>query len=1436
MFRKYIRQGRGAFSAAALIVTSILGMLPAIADVSIETQPSHSEKSLGESVTLSVEADGRGLRYQWYKNGIMLSGKTEKSLPLSRLKASDSGTYHVRVTDNSGDREWSAPGIVTVNPASGGTINICNINMSGPRDKVLVVHPEDKEALEGRNWFAQPFVGKDMKSFMPVGPPVPFYDNEALHGVWYKQPNLLRTVGHASPGEEVLVQFRVWQFGTGMTFEEALDNKSDFFASNIFKYSLGGAGSPPSIPSSPNGLEEFFFNSGLPVTEATILDQSTHTSVLVGDNVELSIKADGPGIKYKWLFNGIALDGQTSASIGTSSITLDNAGTYQAIVTDENGKTAVSEPIVVLVNKIGGGSFNFCNIGLDPGQRNVPVIHPGTNSPLTGTGWFAQPFVGADEFDLLPIGPAVPFYDGQLAGLILKNPTPTRIASHLKAGSQAFFQVRVWKAGEGTSFDEAFLNGSDYFASNIFGATLGGVGSPPSLPVDMDGLKEFYFNDGLPVKVAEIRGQSDHVQVGVGESFSLSVEAVGPDLTYNWYFNGVLQDGLNADTLSFSRATADVEGTYHVVVKDSNGNTATSSPIVVLLQLTEGGSFNFCNIALAPDNRNVPVVLPSDGMPVAGTAWFAQPFVGSSKSDLMPVGPAVPFYDGDLAGLILKNPTPTRRAAHLDGGSDATIQFRVWQAGTGTSFEQALENGSNYFASNIFTAKLGGAGTPPTVPVDTDGLVEFFYNSGLPPKEAEIVNQSAHASLILGEPLSLSVEATGPGLKFEWFRNGMPVSGATSDTYKVNATKAADEGTYHVVVTDENGISAVSNPMVIVLTPTSGGYFNFCNIGVGDDRRNVFIIHPETKEPLSGTTWYAQPFVGNHRYDMEPVGPAVPFYDGNLAGLILKNPTPTRRAEHLAAGTEATFQIRVWQAGTGADFESAISNGSNFFASNIFTEELGGKGSPPSLPVDMDGLTEFFYNDGLPPQVAAILEQPDHVFVQEGSDISISVVAEGPNITYQWFRNGHKMEDADSDTIKAADATLDMQATYDVIVTDENGVSVLSEPAIVIITPRSGGGSINICNIELGPERLQVPVIHPETKEGLMGRDWLAQPFVGSSPFDMKPVGPAVPFYDDKLPGVYRKEITPVRNIPHITPGDKATIQIRVWEAAKGPGFDEALANGSNFFASNIFQETTGGAGSPPSFPPSIAGLKEFMYNDGLPDVNVFWPNPAAITYGTPLSDAQLNARTSTPGSFRYSPDAGTILDAGVHKLTALFTPDNDEFEPMEISVQLVVEKAIPEFTGRPSANWPVETPLEAYLFSGLVFNTPGQITGTLNGGRPIQFGITTVNPNKNRINLTFNPEDANNFLPVDLEYEVNGLKPKKKEVKPKKTVVKKDAISIELPVEPNTYYQIEVTTDFINWEVVFVSNDDTSAEFNAALDEFASHGFYRIRSYTTSD
>jgi hypothetical protein len=70
----------------------------------------------------------------------------------------------------------------------------------------------------------------------------------------------------------------------------------------------------------------------------------------------------------------------------------------------------------------------------------------------------------------------------------------------------------------------------------------------------------------------------------------------------------------------------------------------------------------------------------------------------------------------------------------------------------------------------------------------------------------------------------------------------------------------------------------------------------------------------------------------------------------------------------------------------------------------------------------------------------------------------------------------------------------------------------------------------------------------------------------------------------------------------------------------------------------------------------------------------VTWVTPAAITYGTALSAAQLDATASVPGSFVYSPPLGVVLSAGSQPLSVTFTPtDAIDYTTATASVTLSV-------------------------------------------------------------------------------------------------------------------------------------------------------------------
>ncbi len=73
----------------------------------------------------------------------------------------------------------------------------------------------------------------------------------------------------------------------------------------------------------------------------------------------------------------------------------------------------------------------------------------------------------------------------------------------------------------------------------------------------------------------------------------------------------------------------------------------------------------------------------------------------------------------------------------------------------------------------------------------------------------------------------------------------------------------------------------------------------------------------------------------------------------------------------------------------------------------------------------------------------------------------------------------------------------------------------------------------------------------------------------------------------------------------------------------------------------------------------------------------ITWATPAAIQYGTVLSATRLNATSVVPGTFTYSPVAGTRLGAGTQVLTATFKPSNPaEYATATFQTKIVVMPA----------------------------------------------------------------------------------------------------------------------------------------------------------------
>jgi Flp pilus assembly protein, ATPase CpaE len=152
----------------------------------------------------------------------------------------------------------------------------------------------------------------------------------------------------------------------------------------------------------------------------------------------------------------------------------------------------------------------------------------------------------------------------------------------------------------------------------------------------------------------------------------------------------------------------------------------------------------------------------------------------------------------------------------------------------------------------------------------------------------------------------------------------------------------------------------------------------------------------------------------------------------------------------------------------------------------------------------------------------------------------------------------------------------------------------------------------------------------------------------------------------------------------------------------------------------------------------------------GLP--NVFWKTPETITFGTALSDVQLDATASVPGTFVYTPGSGYVLPVGTHTLWVTFTPENGTM--VQSAVSITVSKATPTIT------WPVPRPIScdtplSELQLNAIASVPGRFEYAPEIGKVLSAG-------EHALAVVFTPTDDKSYTATKatVSITVEKLKP----------------------------------------------------------------------------
>lgn len=171
------------------------------------------------------------------------------------------------------------------------------------------------------------------------------------------------------------------------------------------------------------------------------------------------------------------------------------------------------------------------------------------------------------------------------------------------------------------------------------------------------------------------------------------------------------------------------------------------------------------------------------------------------------------------APIIITQPSPPS----LTVSAGANVQFFTGAQGANLSFQ--WRRNAEPLASNesAHTATLRLSNVQPAdsgaydVVVSNEGgsatsnRVTLTVVTGPVPPPPSITSQPRDTTATARQPASLSVIATGAALSYQWFRNGIIVSGATSASLHFPNAQITDAGIYTVAVTNTNG-SILSNP------------------------------------------------------------------------------------------------------------------------------------------------------------------------------------------------------------------------------------------------------------------------------------------------------------------------------------------------------------------------------------------------------------------------------------------------------------------------------------------------------------------------------------------------------------------------------------------------------------------------------------------------
>ena len=261
-------------------------------------------------------------------------------------------------------------------------------------------------------------------------------------------------------------------------------------------------------------------------TPLYFVQQPSSISLTTGQALTLSALASGQGtLRYQWQKAGSLIPGANQANYQVNSVSLDDAGAYQVIVSDESTQL----------------SSQLANVYVSDSTAPVTIIeHPASLTTIQGS---------EASFSILASGGGFISYQWRFDGSNISGATETSLLI--------------------ASTEESDSGSYDVIVSNS-------QGNAQSLSATLNVLP-----NQVPLSISQ---QPQSISRKIGDSSQFSVTALGgSSLSYQWYFNGSQINGATQATYTIASTSVEDEGLYSVDVSSGDDRVTSLSALLTVL-------------------------------------------------------------------------------------------------------------------------------------------------------------------------------------------------------------------------------------------------------------------------------------------------------------------------------------------------------------------------------------------------------------------------------------------------------------------------------------------------------------------------------------------------------------------------------------------------------------------------------------------------------------------------------------------------------------------------------------------------------------------------------------------------------------------------------------------------------------------------------------